>query len=152
MNFRLRHIGVVSQDIDSARDFWEKAFGFKVFWDQVEPSPYISELLGFSCPGLRTVKMSNSTGFVIELLRFPETEVTAASSAGHRLCLSGVSHFAIDVHNIENAIAQLISIGAEVVSTDVQIPPDSPVKVAYLRAPDNVYLELVEAGLLQSDG
>lgn len=152
MNFRLRHIGVVSQDIDSAKDFWAKAFGFKVFWDEIEPSPYISQLLGFPCPGLRTVKMSNSTGFVIELLRFPESEVTTTSSTGHRLCLSGVSHFAIELQNIEIAIARLISLGAELVSSGVQIPPDSPVKVAYLRAPDNVYLELVEAAFLQRNG
>ena len=144
MDFSLRHIGIVSRDLESSKRFWEQAFDFKVFWDELEPSPYISRLLGFHCEGLRTVKMSAPSGHVIELLSFPDSGQGASVYRGQRLALEGISHMAIDVEDVELALTQLISLGAKGVSDGVQIPPGSSVRVAYVLAPDNVYLELVQ--------
>jgi catechol 2,3-dioxygenase-like lactoylglutathione lyase family enzyme len=144
MDFSLRHIGIVSQNLESSQRFWEQAFDFKVFWDKVEPSPYISQLLGFPCEGLRTVKMSAPSGHVIELLSFPDSVQRASVYRGRRLALEGISHMAINVDDVELALTQLLSLGANAVSDGVQDPPGSSVRVAYVLAPDNVYLELVQ--------
>lgn len=144
MDFSLRHIGIVSQDLEASVRFWEQAFDFRVFWDEVEPSPYISRLLGFLCEGLRTVKMSDPSGHVIELLFFPDSGQGASVYGGQKLTLEGISHMAIDVKDCELALTQLLSVGAKNVSDGVQNPPGSSVRVAYVLAPDNVYLELVQ--------
>ena len=145
MEFSLRHVGIVSQDLESSKKFWEQAFDFEVFWDEVEPSPYISRLLGFVCEGLRTVKMSSPSGQVIELLSFPDPRSGDSGFRGQRLTLKGISHMAIDVEDLDVALAQLLSFGAEPVSNGAQEPPGSSARVAYVLAPDNVYLELVQS-------
>lgn len=144
MEFNLRHVGIVSQDLESSKKFWEQAFDFEVFWDEVEPSPYISRLLGFVCKGLRTVKMSSPSGQVIELLSFPGHGSGDAGFRGRRLTLTGISHMAIDVENLDAALSRLLGLGAEPVSDSAQEPPGSSVRVVYVLAPDNVYLELVQ--------
>lgn len=145
MDFSLRHVGVVSRDLEYSKEFWEQAFDYEVFWDEVEPSPYISQLLGFPCEGLRTVKMSAPSGHVIELLSFPDSGQTASDSSGKRLVLEGISHMAINVKDIHQSLEKLKSLGAKVVSNGVQIPPGSSMRVAYVLAPGSVYLELVES-------
>lgn len=144
VEFSLRHVGIVAQDLESSKKFWKQAFNFEVFWDEVEPSPYISRLLGFDCKGLRTVKMSSPSGQVIELLSFPDPRTGNSGFRGQRLTLKGISHMAIDVEDVDVAVAQLLSLGAEPVSDGVQEPPGSSVRVAYVLAPDNVFLELVQ--------
>jgi hypothetical protein len=88
--------------------------------------------------------MTAPSGHVIELLFFPDSEQGASVYGGQWLVLEGISHIAINVDDVELALTQLLTLGAKGVSDGVQIPPGSSVRVAYVLAPDNVYLELVQ--------
>lgn len=144
MKAELRHVGIVTDDPEMSVQFWSDCFGFEVFWDKVEPSPYINNLLGFDAEGLRTIKMRSPSSSVVELLAFPRTHRDELEDSSFALLRVGISHIALTVPNIEACVSKVVSAGALLVSREILAPPNSQVGVVYVLGPDNVYLELVQ--------
>lgn len=143
MLFNLRHIGIVSKNISASVKFWTEGFGFEQYWDQYEPSPYINRLLGFDASGLRTVKLSSSSGHVLELLDFSLVSDFPSTTNGARLMLEGLTHIALTVPNIDEASDRLAELGCRPINS-IQRAPNSGVRVLYVEGPDSVFLELVQ--------
>ena len=139
----IRHVGIVAKDIDYSKNFWTVQLGFECFWDYEEPSPFISQLLGFDAKGLRTVKLRSKCGSIIELLTFREGSIGRELSPRDRLTATGLSHIAITVEGIEEVVYRLSKAGFPSIS-EVLTPPSGDVKVVYVSGPDDVFLELVE--------
>jgi catechol 2,3-dioxygenase-like lactoylglutathione lyase family enzyme len=121
-----RHVGVVVKDLAKAIDFWANLIGFKLHLDAKEISPYIDELLGMKNPELRTVKLIDENGFILELLEFtnyPDKDNWEG--------------------NLDSLTSKLKQNNYEFVS-NIKNSPNGLVKVVFVRGPEGLMLELVE--------
>lgn len=137
----VRHVGVVVQDVEQALDFWINTFNFNVISDNQEPSPYIDALLDLNSPDLRTIKLQDQKGFLLELLHFRNQPDTKLSN--QELTSTGLTHIALTLVDLDSIYDKLVKNGYKSVS-EILIPPNGKVKVVFFRGPENLLLELVE--------
>jgi catechol 2,3-dioxygenase-like lactoylglutathione lyase family enzyme len=136
-----RHVGIVVKDLAKTTNFWTNLIGFKIHIDAKEISPYIDELLGIQNPGLRTVKLIDEKGFVIELLEF--SNFPAKDSWEGNLATTGLTHIALTVSDLKTLTVKLKENGYELIS-DIKNSPNGAVKVIFVKGPEGLMLELVE--------
>ena len=128
-------------DLEKNRDFWINTLGFKLRIEALEESPYIDELLDIKDPALKTVKLIDSKGFIIELLKFENYQV--GNSWSGDLKTTGLTHIALTVDNLDELIERLIKDNYQTVS-DIKVSPNGKVKVIFVKGPEGLMLELVE--------
>jgi catechol 2,3-dioxygenase-like lactoylglutathione lyase family enzyme len=136
-----RHVGIVVKDLAKTTDFWINLIGFKLHIDAIEQSPYIDELLGIPNPGLRTVKLIDENGFIIELLEF--TNYPAKVSWEGNLATTGLTHIALTVTDLESLTTKLKESNYKFIS-EIKKSPNGAVKVVFVKGPEGLMLELVE--------
>ena len=136
-----RHVGIVVKDLAKNKDFWINLIGFKLHIDAKEISPYIDELLGIANPELRTVKLIDKNGFIIELLEF--ANYPAKDNWEGNLATTGLTHIALTVSNLESLTVKLKECAYKFIS-EIKKSPNGAVKVVFLRGPEGLMLELVE--------
>jgi len=134
-------VGIVVNDLNKAKDFWKDTLGFKLHIEALEESPYIDELLAIKDPALTTVKLIDSKGFVIELLKF-DNYMVENSWAGD-LKTTGLTHIALTVDNLEELVNNLKKQNYLPLS-DIKISPNKKVKVVFVKGPEAIMLELVQ--------
>jgi catechol 2,3-dioxygenase-like lactoylglutathione lyase family enzyme len=131
----------VVNDLNKAKDFWKDTLGFKLHIEALEKSPYIDELLAIKDPALTTVKLIDSKGFVIELLKFDNYMVD--NSWDGDLRTTGLTHIALTVDNLEELVNNLKKQNYLPLS-DIKISPNKKVKVVFVKGPEAIMLELVQ--------
>jgi len=136
-----RHVGIVVNDLEKTRDFWINTLGFKLHIEAKEESPYIDELLAIKDPRLTTVKLIDSNGFIIELLKFENYQVENSWSGD--LKTTGLTHIALTVDNLEGLVDKLKKQNYAPLS-DIKISPSNKVKVVFVKGPEAIMLELVQ--------
>jgi catechol 2,3-dioxygenase-like lactoylglutathione lyase family enzyme len=136
-----RHVGIVVKDLAKTTDFWTNLIGFKLHIDAIEQSPYIDELLGIPNPGLRTVKLIDENGFIIELLAF--ANYPAKDNWEGSLATTGLTHIALTVNNLESLTTKLKKNNYKFIS-EIKKSPNGAVKVVFVKGPEGLMLELVE--------
>ncbi len=136
-----RHVGIVVNDLDKTKDFWMNSLGFQLHIEALEPSPYIDELLAIKDPNLTTVKMIDSKGFIIELLKFDNYQIDKSWSGD--LKTTGLTHIALTVDNLDALVDNLQKQNYQLLS-EIKISPNGKVKVVFAKGPEGVMLELVE--------
>jgi catechol 2,3-dioxygenase-like lactoylglutathione lyase family enzyme len=134
-------VGIVVDDLEKNRDFWINTLGFKLHIEALEESPYIDELLDIKDPALKTVKLNDSKGFIIELLKFENYQV--GNSWSGDLKTTGLTHIALTVDNLDELVKGLIKGDYQTVS-DIKVSPNGKVKVVFVKGPEGLMLELVE--------
>ena len=134
-------MGIVVHDLDKTRDFWINNLGFKLHDEALEESPFIDELLAIKDPDLTTVKLIDSKGFILELLKFENYEVENSWSGD--LKTTGLTHIALTVDNLDELTEKMSNLGYKAIS-EVKISPNKKVKVVFVRGPEGIMLELVE--------
>ena len=128
-------------DLDKTRAFWINTLGFKLHIEAKEESPYIDELLAIKEPMLTTVKLIDSKGFIIELLKFENYQVED-SWAGD-LKTTGLTHIALTVDNLDELVDNLKKQNYQPLS-EIKISPNKKVKVVFVKGPEAIMLELVQ--------
>ncbi len=128
-------------DLEKNRDFWINTMGLKLHIEALEESPYIDELLAIKDPALKTVKLIDSKGFIIELLKFENYQV--GNSWSGDLKTTGLTHIALTVDNLDELVKALIKNDYQTVS-DIKVSPNRKVKVVFVKGPEGLMLELVE--------
>lgn len=128
-------------DLEKTRDFWINTLGFKLHIEAKEESPYIDELLAVKDPGLITVKLIDSNGFIIELLKFENYQVDNSWSGD--LQTTGLTHIALTVDNLDELVAILRKLDYQTLS-EIKTSPNKRVKVVFVRGPEGIMLELVQ--------
>jgi catechol 2,3-dioxygenase-like lactoylglutathione lyase family enzyme len=136
-----RHVGIVVKDLAKTTEFWVNLIGFKLHIDAKEISPYIDELLGIANPELRTVKLIDENGFIIELLEF--ANYPAKDNWEGSLATTGLTHIALTVSDLESLAAKLNENDYKFIS-EIKKSPNGAVMVVFLRGPEGLMLELVE--------
>ena len=128
-------------DLEKTRDFWINTLGFKLHIEAKEESPYIDELLAIKDPMLTTVKLIDSKGFIIELLKFENYQVENSWSGD--LKTSGLTHIALTVDNLDELVEILRKLDYQTLS-EIKTSPNKKVKVVFVRGPEGIMLELVQ--------
>ena len=128
-------------DLEKTRDFWINTLGFKLHIEAKEESPYIDELLAIKDPMLTTVKLIDSKGFIIELLKFENYQVENSWSGD--LKTTGLTHIALTVDNLDELVEILRKLDYQTLS-EIKTSPNKKVKVVFVRGPEGIMLELVQ--------
>jgi catechol 2,3-dioxygenase-like lactoylglutathione lyase family enzyme len=136
-----RHVGIVVKDLAKTIDFWINLIGFKLHIDAKEISPYIDELLGIANPELRTVKLIDENGFIIELLEF--ANYPAKDNWEGSLATTGLTHIALTVSDLKSLSVKLNENDYKFIS-EIKKSPNGDVKVVFVKGPEGLMLELVE--------
>ena len=134
-------MGIVVNDLDKIKDFWINTLSFKLHIEAKEESPYIDELLAIKDPMLTTVKLIDSKGFIIELLKFENYQVENSWSGD--LKTTGLTHIALTVDNLDELVAILRKLDYQTIS-EIKTSPNKKVKVVFVRGPEGIMLELVQ--------
>ncbi len=134
-------MGIVVNDLDKTRDFWINTLGFKLHVEALEESPFIDELLAIKDPALTTIKLIDSKGFIIELLKFENYQVENYWSGD--LKTTGLTHIALTVDNLDELVEILIKLDYQTIS-ETKKSPNKKVKVVFVRGPEGIMLELVQ--------
>ena len=136
-----RHVGIVVNDLNKTKDFWINSLGFQLHIEALEQSPYIDELLSIKDPNLTTVKLIDSKGFIIELLKFDNYQVEETWSGD--LKTTGLTHIALTVDNLDLLVDNLKKQNYQLLS-EIKMSPNGKVKVVFAKGPEGIMLELVE--------
>ena len=136
-----RHVGIVVNDLEKSIHFWRELIGFKVVSDNIEPSPYIEELLSLNATNLRTMKFSDNNGFIVELLKFASPSNSPVWQGD--LSTTGLTHIALTVENVEQIVNKLNDFSYTSLSK-IMKSPNGQAKVVFINGPENLKLELVE--------
>jgi hypothetical protein len=90
---------------------------------------------------LTTVKLIDSKGFIIELLKFENYQVENSWSGD--LKTTGLTHIALTVDNLDELVDNLKIQNYQPLS-EIKISPNKKVKVAFVKGPEATMLELVQ--------
>ncbi len=134
-------MGIVVNDLERSKDFWINSLGFKLHIEAKEESPYIDDLLAIKEPNLTTVKLIDSKGFIIELLKFESYEVDQSWSGN--LKTTGLTHIALTVNNLDELVGNLKNQNYQTLS-EIKTSPNKKVKVVFVKGPEAIMLELVQ--------
>jgi catechol 2,3-dioxygenase-like lactoylglutathione lyase family enzyme len=134
-------VGIVVNDLENTRDFWINTLGFKPHVEVLEESPFIDELLAIKDPALTTVKLIDSKGFILELLKFENYPVE--NSWCGDLKTKGLTHIALTVDDLDELVNKLKKQNYSPLS-DIKISPSNKVKVVFVKGPEAIMLELVQ--------
>jgi catechol 2,3-dioxygenase-like lactoylglutathione lyase family enzyme len=128
----LDHTGLSVGDLDAARGFYERAFGFAL--------EHAFDLPG----GIRGAMLRLESGGRLELFEHPEPDAgLTPGSPLEALATRGYGHFAVSAPDIEALFARALEAGA----TEKVSPRPSPepgVRFAFLADPEGNLVELVE--------
>jgi catechol 2,3-dioxygenase-like lactoylglutathione lyase family enzyme len=128
MAFRINHIHLKAPDPRKTAEWYEKAFMFKIVSDETRV---------FGDRFIRCQSEDGGMAVNISGARTNETLGSGDASAHH-----GLEHFGFDTEDIEADIARLEKLGARLLEGPIQ-NPNGP-RIAFLKAPDDVRVELVE--------
>jgi len=128
MAYRINHIHLKAPDPKKTAEWYVRAFGFKIVSDEVR---------AFGDRFLRC--QSEDGGMMVNIsgARTGEKLGPGDASAHH-----GLEHFGLDSQDLESDIARLEGLGARLLEGPIQVP-NGP-RIAFLRAPDDCRVELIE--------
>tara|TARA_R110000822_G_scaffold79121_5_gene189459 strand:- start:1060 stop:1494 length:435 start_codon:yes stop_codon:yes gene_type:complete len=141
MNYSIRHVGITVQSIEKSLKLYRDYFKFKVVWDEIEQGKFIDGLSGIDDIVVRTVKLKDYDGGMIELLEYKSHPKILESL--RPIINIGVSHFAITVKDLNQTYGELLKMGL-VFNEKPKVSPDGGAMVCFGRDFDGTLIELVE--------
>ena len=128
MAFRINHIHLKAPDPRKTAEWYVGAFNFKIVGDETRV---------FGDRFIRCMSEDGALAVNISGARKNETLGPGDAAAHH-----GLEHFGFDSENLEVDIARLEKLGARLLEGPIQ-NPNGP-RIAFLKAPDDVRVEVVE--------
>ena len=136
----IRHIGIVVNDLKKSMCFYRDLFGFRITKQMEESGDYIDSVLSLQGVKVTTVKMTAPDGKMIELLRF---HTHLSEGRPRDITDAGITHIAFTVKDLEREYNRLKDYGVSF-NAPPQVSPDGYARVAFCRAPEGTFIELVE--------
>ena len=150
---RFDHLNIVVADMAESVRFYRTLFGMGVALDCELDGRWFETVTGFAGGRAHCVILKGADpGFRIELLRYLSPP-GGAEPATRALATQGLRHFAVRVADIDAALALARSLGYAEGVEPVQVPLSilpAGKRMAYIRDPDGVVLELAEYGRRQA--
>ena len=128
MPFRINHIHLKAPDPKKTADWYVKAFNFKIISDEVRVF------------GDRFIRCESEGGLAVNISGARNGETLGSGDANPH---HGLEHFGLDTDDIEAEIARLEGLGA--VKMEGPIKMANGGQIAFIKAPDDVRLELIQA-------
>lgn len=141
----VHHVGVSVADLDRAAGFWSRLLGSPPRDRRVLDGPGVGRLVGY--PGVRVDScwFDLPGGVALELLEYLDRpEAPYDPGTAH----PGNVHLCLGVDDLDAALAHAGACGARLVGegpVEVAAGPRAGTRLAYLRDPDGVTIELVQA-------
>ena len=120
--------------------FYMEKLGFKVLKRMNESGSFIDQILGLEIIEVTTVKMVIKNNQMIELLDFSMNNKVMKEKNINDI---GPTHLAFTVDDVDKMYSDFIDDGIEFISNP-KISPDGYAKVAFCKAPEGTFIELVE--------
>jgi hypothetical protein len=137
---KIRHTGIVTNNLIKSLNFWKKNFKFKIKKDVNESGKTLDKVLMFKNIKVRTLKLSDSYNNLIELLYFKNPKVSVKKNIKSNSI--GITHISITVKNLNKIYKELKK---EVkFNSKPLLSADGNVLMTYCRTPEGCFLELVE--------
>ena len=136
---KIRHTGIVVDNLEDSLDFYVTRLGFSVSKRMDEQGNFIGKILGLENVLVTTVKMTLGEQMV-ELLDFVSHKATPERYTINSI---GPTHLAFSVRDLGQVFEEFTSSGIEFIS-EPSISPDGFAKVAFCRAPEGTFIELVQ--------
>lgn len=145
MSAVVRHYGIVIRDLEKMLFFYCTVLGFSVWKRQTEEGEFIDNLVGIRGTVLEWVKLNNSCGSIIELLKYhaPSIENSSVTCEVQASDRPGHSHLAFTVDDLDAKCENILRYGGNTIGLP-QRSPDGYVRVLYCHDPEGNLLELVE--------
>lgn len=138
---QIRHIGIVSQNIESSLAFYCDLLGGHIARKMEETGSFISSILGQQNVEVTTVKLNLPEGTAqIELLSFLSPQAQGQPAT---LFSNGLTHFALTVNKLEDLYQRMRQKNISFI-TEPKLSEDGGAKVCFCQDPNGVYIELVE--------
>ena len=126
MTFAINHIHIKSHDPWKSAEWWVEAFNFEIVRDFVREG------------GDRFVVTRSENGIMVNISGARSGETLGPGDANVH---EGLEHFGIDSEDLEADIERLEALGAELLAGPVDA---GAVRACWLRAPDDVRIELIQ--------
>jgi lactoylglutathione lyase len=131
MPYRINHIHLKAPDPKKTADWYVNAFGFKITSDEVR---------SFGDRFIRCQSEDGGMAVNISGARSGETLGPGDANPHH-----GLEHFGFDSADIEADIKRLEGLGAKLLEGPIDTAPGGTgARIAFLRAPDDVRIELIQ--------
>tara|TARA_E500000178_G_C17010919_1_gene750496 strand:+ start:1446 stop:1874 length:429 start_codon:yes stop_codon:yes gene_type:complete len=137
---KIRHTGIVTKDLKKSLFFWNKIFKFKIKKDLVEKGKTLDKVLKHKNVKVRTLKLSDNFGNLIELLYFKSPQTI--NNNKYFTNSKGITHLSVTVKNI-NYIYEKYKEKIKFNSPPL-MSEDKKVLMTYCRTPEGCFLELVQ--------
>jgi len=140
----VHHVGVTVADMDRAVAFWERLLGTTSRDRRVLQGPQLGTLVGYPDVHIESCWVDLPGGGALELLRYLERDDPPYDSGTAH---PGNVHVCLRVADMDAAHRHALACGARAVSErpiDVAAGPRAGTRLAYLRDPDGVTIELVQ--------
>ena len=128
MPFRINHIHLKAPDPKATADWYVKAFNFKIVADDVRSF------------GDRFIRCQSEDGGMA--VNISGARTNERLGPGDAMPHHGLEHFGFDSEHLETDITRLEALGAKLLEGPIQNPGGA--RIAFLRAPDDTRVELVE--------
>ena len=135
----VRHFGIVVEDFDKSLNFYRDILGFELVVIADEDTNFIDEILGLNSSELKTCKLGCPDGNIIELLDFGKHKILQKKYINS----TGPTHLALTVDDAVETFCNMKAKNIQFIS-EPQLSPDGYAKVAFCRAPEGTYIEIVE--------
>lgn len=140
---KIRHVGIVVDDLKKISKFFIKTFGFKIFKRVQENKYFIKQILNLKKnSNLTTLKLKAPDGNLIELLKFHNFKSKKKWSG--KIFSTGLTHIAFSVKNINKTYKILRKNKNVNFFSKPTNSPDGFAKVCFLSGPEGIIIELVE--------
>lgn len=136
----IRHTGIVVDNLQKSLFFYRDLLGFKVEKQMEEKGSYIDKVLALEGVEVTTVKMKAPDGAMIELLEYYSHSKKLEPD---QIVDIGIRHIAFTVDNLDSEYQRLKAEGI-FFNSSPEVSPDGYAKVAFCRAPEGTFIELVE--------
>lgn len=138
---RIRHTGLVTNNLKKSLFFWNKILKFKVKKRALERGDLIDRIMEYDNVKVETIKLSDTSGMILELLSFKNAPKKRKNLI--KPYSNGFTHISLTVKNINKIYKKLKNIHIKF-NSEPKKSEDGKVMMTYCKTPEGAYLELVE--------
>ena len=138
---KIRHTGIVTNNIKKSLWFWKNQLNFKVIKSELESGKTIDSVLGYKNVLVNTIKLSDQNGNLIELLYFRNSPKNKKNKI--KPYTVGLTHVSLTVKNINKIYKKLIK-KKVLFNSKPKKSADEKVLMTYCRTPEGCFVEMVE--------
>ena len=138
---KIRHTGLVTNDLKKSLKFWTKYLKFKIKKEMDESGNLIDKIMLYQDVKVRTYKLVDNNNMLLELLYFKNSPKIKNNKI--KPYTNGFTHISITVKNLNN-LYKFLKEKKIKFNSKPQISLDGNVLMTYCRTPEGGFLELVQ--------